>query len=69
VRAQYESLEADGERFDTLATAAFIGAGVTAVVATTLFVMDRGGGEKPTATTLAPTVNRHGGGLAVGWEF
>lgn len=69
VRAQYESLEADGERFDTLATAAFIGAGVTAVVATTLFVMDRGGGEKPTATTLAPTVNRHGGGLAVSWEF
>ncbi len=69
VRAQYESLEADGQRFDTLATAAFIGAGVTAVVATTLFVMDRGGGKEPSATTLAPTVNRHGGGLAVGWEF
>lgn len=69
VRAQYESLDADGKRFDTLATAAFIGAGVTAVVATTLFVMDRGGGKEPSATTLAPTVSRHGGGLAVGWEF
>ena len=69
VRAQYESLDADGKRFDTLATAAFIGAGVTAVVATTLFVMDRSGGKEPSATTLAPTVNRHGGGLAVGWEF
>ena len=72
VRAQYESLDDDGQRFDTLSTAAFIGAGVTAAVATTLFVLDRGHAEPATATALRrlrPSVGRHGGGVAVGWEF
>lgn len=70
VRDQYESLDADGKRFNTLATAAFIGAGATAAIAVTLFVLDRGS-SKPAeaATALRPTFDRHGAGVAVGWEF
>jgi len=70
VAAQYTSLESDGKRFDKLATIAFAGAGVTAVVAVTMFILDRGGSERPAQTArITPTVGRHGGGVAVGWEF
>ncbi|MBK9030399.1 MAG: hypothetical protein IPL61_03510 [Myxococcales bacterium] len=70
VRADYESLDDDGRRFDTLATAAFIGAGATAAVAVTLFLLDRGGpGAPESTTTLRPTLDRHGAGVAFGWEF
>jgi hypothetical protein len=72
VRDQYESLDDDGKRFNTLATAAFIGAGATAAIAVTLFVLDRSsGGSKPpeAVTALRPTIDRHGAGVAFGWEF
>lgn len=71
VRDQYESLDADGKRFNTLATAAFIGAGATAAIAVTLFVLDRGSSSKPAeaTTALRPVIDRHGAGVAFGWEF
>lgn len=69
VRDQYASLQADGERFDKLATIALASAGATAVIATTLFLLDRGSGGESSVARLRPTVDRHGGGLAYGWEF
>jgi hypothetical protein len=57
VRTRYEDLVREGERFNTLATATFIAAGVTAVASITLLVLDaRAGGESGSAITLAPTV-------------
>ncbi|MEZ4399436.1 MAG: hypothetical protein R3B06_05435 [Kofleriaceae bacterium] len=71
VASQYASLDADGRKFDKLATAAFIGAGVTAAIATTLFLLDRGTphGEPAAVARLRPTLDRHGAGVAVGWKF
>ncbi|MBP8808049.1 MAG: hypothetical protein KBG48_22330 [Kofleriaceae bacterium] len=70
VRGTYDSLLDDGERYDQLATVAFIGAGATAVIATTLFLLDRGGrAESAKAARIRPAVDRRGGGVVVGWEF
>jgi hypothetical protein len=72
VKSQYDSLAADGKRFDQLATAAFIGAGATTAIAVTLFLLDRGGTQHDSVPAMAhvrPTFDRHGGGVAVGWEF
>ncbi len=71
VSAQYASLEADGERFDQLATIALAGAGATAVIAVTLFILDGTSSSERTtkAARLRPAVDRHGGGVVVGWAF
>jgi hypothetical protein len=71
VSGQYQSLEDDGKRFDTLATVAFASAGATAAIAVTLFIVGRrrGGDRPPPVARLRPAIDRHGGGVVVGWEF
>lgn len=72
VRSQYVSLQEDGERFDRLATIAFAAAGATALTAVVLFIIDGPGDTRAPAVheaKLRPTIDRHGGGVAVGWAF
>jgi hypothetical protein len=71
VAAQYASLQEDGERFDKLATIALAGAGATAVIAVTLFILDGTSGSEraPQSARLRPVLDRHGGGVVAGWEF
>ncbi|HUQ02911.1 MAG TPA: hypothetical protein VM261_10470 [Kofleriaceae bacterium] len=78
VQDQYNDLVDEGERFDKLATYAFIGAGVGAAAAVTLFVLDAkaGGHEKPVGFVakrrtphVAPRLGPETAGVVLGWEF
>jgi hypothetical protein len=78
VEDQYDDLVDEGERFDKLATYAFIGAGVGAAAAVTLFVLDAksGGHEKPVGFVakrrtprVAPRLGPETAGVVLGWEF
>lgn len=68
------NLVSDGQLYNGLAIGFFSAAGALAVATTVMFVLDwkharekREGG--PHALRLAPTVDRHGGGIAAGWSF
>ncbi|MBZ0234936.1 MAG: hypothetical protein K8M05_21590 [Deltaproteobacteria bacterium] len=76
VQDQYADLVDEGKRFDSLATYAFIGAGVGAAAAITFFVLDAraGGSEKPVgfvakSPRVAPRLGRESAGVVLGWEF
>jgi hypothetical protein len=78
VEDQYNDLVDEGERFDKLATYAFISAGVGAAAAVTLFVLDAksGGHEKPVGFVarrrtprVAPRLGPETAGVVLGWEF
>ncbi len=77
VRAQYDDLVDEGERFEKLATYAFAAAGVSAAAAVTFFVLDSkaGGREKPVGFVghavprVTPRLGRESAGVVLGWEF
>lgn len=77
VASQYQDLVDEGERFDALATYAFVAAGVTAAAAVTFFILDGmdGGREKPVGFVgkavprVTPRLGRETAGVVLGWEF
>jgi hypothetical protein len=76
VQEQYDDLIDEGERFDKLATYAFIGAGVGAAAAVTFFVLDAksGGHEKPVGFVartprVSPRLGPESAGVVLGWSF
>lgn len=76
VQDQYTDLVDEGERFDKLATYAFIGAGVGAAAAVTFFILDAkaGGSEKPVGFVahkprVAPRLGSESAGVVLGWSF
>jgi tetratricopeptide (TPR) repeat protein len=73
VAQDYKDRADEGNKLDTYAKAAFIGAGVAAAAATLFFILDATSGRKAPpergSARVAPVIGKGTAGLVAGWEF
>ena len=77
IRSQYEDALSEGDKLDTYAKIAFIGAGVATGAAVVFFILDSTGrrsepeetARRPSLLGVAPSVGEGGAGLSATWTF